>query len=990
MKNKGFIIFLTILISLLCVYYLSFTFVSQGIQKKATEASIDAEGNVNLIEKQRYLDSIWGEPVYHLFGIESKATSYTYKQIKETELNLGLDLQGGMHVTLEVSPVDILKGLSGGSQDSDFLNALDKAKKNIRGTQLNFVSEFYKEFKAAAPDKKLSYIFATATNRGKIELNSTDDEILKIINEEVEGAIERSFNILRTRIDRFGTSQPNIQRLQGTGRIQIELPGVDNPARVRRLLQGVAKLEFWEVHEPQDYFPVIQQINEMLVAEMKRNARAGTQTDEKKPQDDLSSLLVEGSQTDSLATAGTQDQMDSLLNMEVSPLISMLRDNRSLVYELNDTAKVNRIFARPDVKALIPPTMKFLWGIKPMKLDKTTGPDLIELYAIKSNRQGKAPLGGEVITDARSGFDERGRSEVTMQMNSQGAKVWRQLTRANVNRRIAIVLDNFVYSAPNVINEIPNGSSSISGDYSIEDTKDMANILKAGALPAPTTIVEDAVIGPSLGKVAQAQGLKSIMAGLLIVIFFMIIYYAKGGVIANVALFFNIFFILGILANLGAALTLPGIAGIVLTIGMSIDANVLIFERIKEELRNGAGLKAAINSGYQKAFSSILDANVTTFITGVLLYVLGQGPVKGFAVTLMIGIGCSFFSAVFISRVIVEWFSKKGDKSTLSFANAFSRNLFTNLNFDFIGKRKIAYAFSATIIGLGIVAMIVKGITMGVDFKGGRSYVVQFSGPQVPSVMKQALLPYFDNQGTEVKTFGSSNILKVTTSYLIDDETDTADDQVREALINGLEAYSGLRRIDDGSRVDATTFAIGSSAKVSATIADDIKTSSYKAGILAILAIFIYIVLRFRKWQFGLGATLALLHDAMFVLSAFAIANMFGISLEADQVFVGAILTVIGYSINDTVVIFDRIRENMGIKAGSDLVRVVNDSMNTTMSRTIITSATTLLVVLILFLFGGAALKAFSFALLIGIMVGTYSTLFIAAPVVVDLNTEKK
>jgi SecD/SecF fusion protein len=518
----------------------------------------------------------------------------------------------------------------------------------------------------------------------------------------------------------------------------------------------------------------------------------------------------------------------------------------------------------------------------------------------------------------------------------------------------------------------------------------MANILKAGALPAPTTIVEDVVIGPSLGKVAQAQGLKSILAGLLIVIVFMVVYYAKGGIIANVALFFNIFFILGILANFGAALTLPGIAGIVLTIGMSIDANVLIFERIKEELRNGAGLKAAISAGYEKALSSILDANVTTFITGILLYVLGQGPVKGFAITLMIGIGCSFFSAVFITRVIVEWFSKKGEKSTLSFANAFSKGAFTKLNFDFIGKRKIAYAFSAAFIGLGIVAMVLKGITLGVDFKGGRSYVVQFSGPQVPSAMKQALVPYFDNQGTEVKTFGSSNILKVTTSYLIDDESDTADDQVRAALIKGMEAYSGLKYIEDGSKVDATTFSIGSSSKVSATIADDIKTSSYKAGILAILAIFVYIVLRFRKWQFGLGATLALFHDAMFVLSAFAIANLFGISLEADQVFVGAILTVIGYSINDTVVIFDRIRENLGIKAGSDMIKVFNDSMNTTMSRTIITSATTLLVVVILFLFGGAALKAFSFALLVGILVGTYSTLFIAAPVVVDLSKEKK
>ncbi len=574
-----------------------------------------------------------------------------------------------------------------------------------------------------------------------------------------------------------------------------------------------------------------------------------------------------------------------------------------------------------------------------------------------------------------------------MQMSAAGAKTWRRLTASNVGRRIAIVLDNYVYSAPNVEGEIPNGNSSISGSFTIEEAKDLANILKAGALPAPTTIVEDVVIGPTLGKVAQEQGIISIVAGLGIVIIFMVFYYAKGGLIANVALFFNIFFIMGILAQLSASLTLPGIAGIVLTIGMSIDANVLIFERIKEELRNGSGLKAAISTGYSKAYSSIIDANVTTFITAMILYILGQGPVKGFAITLMIGIACSFFSAVFITRVIVEAFSKKGDNSKLSFANAFSRNALVGLNIDFLSKRKMAYIFSSTFIAVGIVAIFIKGLTLGVDFKGGRSYVVTFTEAAVPSALKASVAPYFDNQGTEVKTYGANNIMKITTSYLIDDETDAADLKVKNALIEGITA-SGLT-YSTNADLGPDSFTISSSSKVGATIADDIKNSSYESALFALIAIFLYILIRFRKWQFGLGAIVALFHDTLFVLSAFAIVSLFGITYEVDQVFVAAILTIIGYSINDTVVVFDRIRENLGIKTGSEMKKVFNESLNSTISRTLITSITTLIVVLVLFIFGGAALKGFSFALLIGILIGTYSSIFIATPVVIDLNTKK-
>ena len=998
MKNKGFVVFLTVLISVLCIYYLSFTFVSRNIQQEATRASTDANGIVDFQEKQRYLDSIWNEPVYNLLGLE-----FTYKEIKETELNLGLDLKGGMHVTLEVSPVDILKGLSGDNQDPDFNQALQQAKENIRGTQINYVDEFYRVFKELAPDKSLAFVFANASNRGRINLNSTDEEVLEVIRFEVESAIDRSFQILRTRVDRFGTSQPNIQQLQGTNRIQIELPGVDNPERVRNLLQGVAKLEFWEVYELNEIQDVIMRINNVAV-EVMGDQLTDQELDgsQQNALDDISQILT--SDDDSVATetptsdtAVAENQgdtseanLDSLVNTKVSPLLEFNRSPYSLVYSVKDTARINRMLELPEVQEAIPSTLKFLWLVKPFEnQDETAEDELLELYAIKKSRTGRAPLTGEVIVDARQDLDERARPAVSMQMNAQGAKTWKRMTAANIGRRIAIVLDDYVYSAPTVQGEIPNGNSSISGNFTIEEAQDLANILKAGALPAPTTIVEDVTIGPTLGKVAQKQGITSIVAGLLIVLFFMVIYYAKGGLIANVALFFNVFFILGILAQLSASLTLPGIAGIVLTIGMSIDANVLIFERIKEELRNGAGIKQAISSGYSKAYSSILDANVTTLITGMILYLFGQGPVKGFAITLIIGIICSFFSAVFITRVIVEAFSKKGEKAKISFANAFSRNALTNLSIGFLDKRKIAYAFSGTFITLGIVALIIKGLTLGVDFKGGRSYVVTFNDPMVPSQIETSLTDTFEGQGTEVKTYGADNVLKITTSYLIDNESDEADLEVREALISGLEATTGLTYTSDDEALDETNFVISKTSKVTATIADDIKNSSYESAVIALICIFLYILIRFRKWQFGLGAIVALFHDTLFVLSAFAIANILGVSLEVDQVFVAAILTIIGYSINDTVVVFDRIRENLGIKSGSELKGVFNDSLNNTISRTLITSVTTLIVVLILFIFGGAVLKGFSFALLIGIIIGTYSSIFVATPIALDLSTRK-
>lgn len=978
MKNKNTIVFLTVVITALCLYYLSITFFSRGIQADAVEYAQDESGVVDQTKKQAYLDSIWMEPVLNILGAE-----FTYKEIKEIELNLGLDLQGGMHVTLEVSPVEIIIGLSGNSQDADFLTAIELAavRKKTSG-QTSFTDLFQQAYVETAPGGKLSRIFANAANSGRISFESTNAEVMGVINEEVDLAIDRAFQILRTRVDRFGTSQPNIQRLQGTSRIQIELPGVDNPARVRKLLQGVAKLEFWEVYEASEIATTLNAINVEL-DKIETAAKAAANTDlvtETKPADTQSENSLELAQADDAAVADSTDTSTPGISSFFA-LQQSYQGYPGFFYNLADTGKVNRIFNNDAIARLIPNNLSFKWGVKAEE-----DSELLQLYAIKSAR-GEAPLTGEVVTDARQSLDDRARPAVSMQMNSIGAKKWKNLTGANINRRVAIVLDNYVYTAPNVNGEIPNGSSQIMGNFSVEEAQDLANILKAGSLPAPTRIVEEGVIGPTLGVESQKQGVTSILAGLLIVVIFMVVYYAKGGIVANVALLFNIFFIMGILANLSAALTLPGIAGIVLTIGMSIDANVLIFERIREELRNGIPLLQAISSGYKKAYSSIIDANVTTFLTGLILYFLGAGPVKGFAITLMIGIICSFFSAVFITRVIITWMTKRGNESNISFDTPLSKGWLTNIKFDFLSKRRIAYLASTIIIVFGAIALSTSGLRLGVDFKGGRSYVVKFDESMVASDIKLALSGgVFTEDGVEVKEYNASNTLKVTTSYKVDEESTEVDNEVRSLLVSGITTATGKTFIDGTLEIDAGEFTIIGSSKVLPTIADDIKDSSYKSFGFAILAIFIYILIRFRRWQFSLGAIVALVHDAFIVLSAFAIAGWFGLSFEVDQVFIAALLTIMGYSINDTVVVFDRIRENLQLKGSKDLIGTFNESINSTISRTLITSMTTLIVVLVLFIFGGEVLRGFSFALLIGILVGTYSSVFVATPIVVDLT----
>ena len=998
MRNKGVVVFLAIIVTLLCVYYLSFTFVSRRVQQEAVDFATDNKGALSLNKKQNYLDSIWNLPVYSLFGAE-----YTYKEVKENELSQGLDLQGGMHLVLEVSPAEIIRGLSGNNQDPDFVKALQMAREKHKTSNSNFADLFYASFKETSPGRTLASLFASSANRGRVSLSDTDDSVLKFLKEEIERAFDRSFTILKTRIDKFGTSQPNIQRLQGGGRIQVEIPGADNPQRVRKLLQGVARLEFWEIveyNEPQ-LSQALMGVNQMLLKE--QNAKLAeikpAVVNLQKPAADGNKPAVDAKKDTTLSAlekqltkaAGdtTGNTLDSLRNLTVSPLFALSNPGVPFLFNVKDTAEINRILNREDIRAFIPRTIGWFWDVK-AEPDLTPGVEDLRLNFVNLGRNGKPLLSGEVINDARLDYDQFARPAVSMTMNAAGSRVWGKITATAAAKspqgRIAIVLDNNVYTAPTVQGEIPNGNSQITGSFELDEAKDLANVLKAGSLPAPTRIVEEAYIGPSLGQLAQNQGLISAACGLALVVIFMIAYYAKGGMVADLALLFNIFFILGILAQFNAALTLPGIAGIVLTMGMAVDANVLIYERIREELRQGRKLREAINKGYERAFSAIFDSNLTTFLTAMFLFIFGLGPLKGFAIVLMIGIGTSFFSAVYISRVIIEWMVRKGDDTHVSFETSISWAINKDASFDFISFRKKAYIFSSIFILVGTILIAFQGLNLGVDFKGGRSYVVAFSQPIEATKMKSDLTASFQQAGTEVKNYNGANGMKVTTSYMIEDGTEAADDKVKIALIDGLQKATGKQYTENDRQLDDTHFTIQSTSKVEPTIADDIKGSALTAGALSIIAIFLYILIRFRKWQFSMGAIIALIHDALFTFAAFAVARVFGFSLEIDQVFVAALLTIIGYSINDTVIIFDRIREFIGLGTSHERNRIFNSAITSTLSRTIITSSTVLMVVIVLLIFGGETLRGFSFALVIGVVIGTYSSIFIAAPLVIDLD----
>lgn len=975
MRHKGLVIFLATIVSLLCVYYLSFTFVSANLQRKATIHATDEENNVDYIKRQAYLNDLMQKPVYNFFG-----KKYTYEEVKDKELSLGLDLIGGLHVTLEISPVQLIKGLAGNRRDEAFLPALKEAGKlQKKRPQEAFVDLFYEAYQTLKPEGRLSDIFANSNNRSKINHKSTNQEVLNMLRSEINESVERCFNIIRVRIDGLGTKSANIQRLPGSGRIQVELPGVHAAKRVKKLLQGVAKLSFWEVYDTQKALEVLQNIDKVLVQEQKLKAE----------KEKIAKAKLE--KADAKTNAAAQEtpkettEEEEEAPVDQSPIFSKLRTiTNGLVYEAADKDEIAAIFKRPDIKRMLPKDLSLTWEVKATKQGRMK---VLTLYPLKTSKRGKAILEGEVIMKAEQSLDRYGRPSVVMYMNGPGTRAWKRITAKNIGKSLAIVLDNRVYSAPNVGAAISNGISEITGSFSVSEAKDLANILKAGSLPAPVKIVEDTLIGPTLGEEAQLQGILSMLFGLVLVIIFMVFYYARAGIVANAALLFNMLFIFGVLAQLHASLTLPGIAGIVLTIGMSIDANVLIFERIREELKRGIMIKSAIATGYNKAYSSIIDSNVTTFLTGAILYLLGQGPIKGFATTLMIGIISSFFSAVFITRVIILFMLGKDKNAKMGFSFPFTSNLLTNVNFDFLKNRKRSYLVSILFVALGVgLVAHQKGLNLGVDFKGGRSYVVAFGQPVAASVLKTKLAESFENTGTEVKTYGANNKLEVTTSYLVNDDSEEGDDTVRKALIKGISDHTGFKEVKSSKRMKGNTFTILRSSKIGPTIAGDIKNSAKSSVLLSLLMIFLYILLRFRRLQFGLAAVVALFHDTLTVVAAFAIARAFGFVFEIDQVFIAAILTVIGYSINDTVVVFDRVRERLREFPNEDFSTTSNKAINDTISRTLITSFTTFIAVFVLFVFGGEVLRGFSFALLIGIIFGTYSSVFIATPLVIDLS----
>ena len=990
MQSKGAVKLFAILLALVCVYQLSFTLVTRSVEKDAK-----AFANGDPAKERQYLDSVNTQPVYPIFG-------HTYKKCKENELNLGLDLKGGMNVTLEVSLVDLIRSMANHSTDATFNKALDNAVAAQSKSQKDFVSLFVDEFQKLDPNGRLAAIFATKELSERINFNSSNEEVKQIIQTEANAAFDRTYQIIKTRIDKFGVTQPNVQKL-GNGRILVELPGIKEPERVRKLLQGTAKLEFWETYDNTEIYPMLEEANKALKltgaadttvqaeaintdslavpADTLKDATAAADTAAKS--EDLVAQLgdkKEGGDTAKTDTTGQKSFEDFARENPffavLTPSVGQNEQGQSELRKgpvigmslIKDTARVNQYLAMPQVRSKFPREFKAFWSVKPIDAEGR----VLQLVAIKMpNRDFQAPLDGSAVVDARKQKGQFSDNwEIGMSMNAEGARTWKRLTGQNIGKSVAIVLDDYVYSFPVVQNEISGGNSSITGQFTLEEADDLANVLKVGKLPAPARIVEDTVVGPTLGQEAINAGLISFVIALVLVLLFMVSYYSNAGLVADIALFANVFFIMGILASLGAVLTLPGIAGIVLTIGLSVDANILIFERVREEMALGKGLRLAISDGFKHAYSSIIDSNVTTLILGIILYVFGTGPIQGFATTLIIGILTSLFCAIFITRMIFEWML--GRNKDIRFWNNFSKGAFKNIHINFVERRKIYYMISGLIIAAGIAAFVTKGLNFGVDFQGGRSYVVRFEKPMATVDVIDALKGPF-GKSPEVKTFGGENQVKITTTYLIDDPAQDAEVRVTDKLNEGLKAIGG-------------NYTVLSTQKVGPTIADDIKSSAIWAILISCALMFIYIFIRFKRWQFGLGAVVALLHDAVVVLSFFAIFNgVLPFSLEIDQAFIAAILTVMGYSMTDTVVVFDRIREFVGVHHHAHNQRkVINDALNATLSRTINTSLTIFFVLLAIFIFGGEVIRGFTFALLIGIVIGTYSSICIATPIVVD------
>ncbi|PKA97195.1 SecD/SecF fusion protein [Flavobacteriaceae bacterium MAR_2009_75] len=981
MQNKGLIKLFALLFGLVSIYQLSYTFITNKAENDAEAFAVNriSESEEGYIAKRetleaQYLDSIG----------DNSILGYTnYNEAKKKELNKGLDLKGGINVTLQISVKDILKGLANNTKNPVFNKALadaDSASKNSDNTYVELFFEAWDDIKGetklASPD-----IFANKSLSDEINFQMSDDEVKPIIRRKIDESIVSAFEVLRERIDGFGVTQPNIQREGNSGRILVELPGARDIARAQDLLSSTAQLEFWETYVPNN--PELQGFFFQANEKLKTLIEADEVEEPVKEESELDSLLSDVSQ-DSLDLAGQRNPLFDKFQLG-APSYAVG------VAAVKDTAEISSYLKMKEIRRLLPANMqfvKFLWE-RPSE-----DSEIVELFALKSNRDATPRISGDVVSDARDDFDLGGKPAVSMTMNTKGAKEWEELTGDAYNNRtgIAIVLDNKVYTAPGVSSgPISGGRSEITGDFTVNETKDIANVLRAGKLPASAEIIQATIVGPSLGQEAIDSGFKSFMIAMAFVLIWMIFYYGRAGVFADIALLLNILLIFGVLTSLGAVLTLPGIAGIVLTIGMSVDANVLIFERIKEEIAKGKGKSQAVADGFSNALSSILDANITTGLTAIILFIFGSGPIKGFATTLIIGIVTSLFTAIFITRLLVDWYLS-GKTRRLDFSTGITKNLFQNINIDFLSKRKFAYIFSAVLVGVGVFSLLTNGLQEGVDFVGGRSYQVRFEQPVNSSEIASELNDVFGS-GTNVKTFGEDNQIKITTPYKVDVEGLEVDNEIQDKLYTSLQKYlpDGMSKQDFISISEEDQIGIMQSTKVGPTIADDIKNNAFLAIIGSLAVVFLYILLRFRKWQFSLGAVAAVFHDVMIVLGIFSLfGTIMPFNMEIDQAFIAAILTVIGYSLNDTVVVFDRIREIIGEKGwrgGGN----INLALNSTLSRTLNTSMTTLVVLLAIFVFGGESLRGFMFAMIIGIIVGTYSSLFIATPVMFDtLNKSLK
>ena len=994
MQSKGAIRFVTICLLLACLWQLSFTAVTAFFNKKAEQradqialaADVNAIAeadrafyldSIRKIESRRYTDSISGEKVY---------LGYTFKQVQNQEINLGLDLKGGMNVMLQVQLEDLVRALAGNNQTPEFQKAISLAKERSVNSQSDFITLFAEAMKETAPSTRLAQIFGTYEMRDRIKPESTDEQVVSVIKEEAESAVANSFNVLRNRIDRFGVTQPSIQKLGNTGRILVELPGVKEPERVRKLLQGTASLEFWPTFTYDEMASFLDEANARLAEILSVDAPAVAEEAAAEATDAVAQELQAQNAADdaNLAAARKANPLYAVL----SP--SGMRGNACIGFAAAaDTAQINKYLRMPEIEAIFPAEFRPMWSVQPSEYMQSD--NIYELIAIKStSRDGKAPLDGGSVTDAHVDYDQRrgGNPGVTMTMNAEGANVWARLTKENIGRQVAIVLDGTVYSYPTVQTEITGGSSSITGHFSIDEATDLTNVLKSGKLPAPATIVQEQVVGPSLGAESIHAGLLSFLIAFCAVLLYMILFYKGAGLAADVALLSNVVLLFGVLSAFGAVLTLPGIAGLVLTLGMAVDANVIIYERVKEELKAGKGLSLAVADGYKNAYSAIIDGQVTTLLTGLVLFFFGSGPIKGFATTLIIGIITSVLTSIFITRLIFDDRIQKG--KNITFENNWSANFLKNTHINFLGGRKWSYIISGTLIVIALGSMFTKGFTYGVDFTGGRTYVVRFDKPVTAEEVRSAVNKTFNladpESSVEVKQFGGDSQMKITTSYKFQDETSTVDAEIEGMLYESLkDFYNEKVSLADFISTLENPNGIISSDKVGASIANDIKRNAIISIILALIVIFAYIAMRFKGWNWGLGGVVSLAHTAIIIIGFFSLfSGILPFNLDVDQTFIAAILTIIGYAINDNVVIFDRIRENLALHPNDDFKETVNKSLNATLTRTVNTSVSTLLPMLTIAIFGGESIRGLSVALCLGVLIGTYASIMIGTPIMFD------